>query len=306
MIRKRMKNFLSILLVCAMSIMLLGGCGGKEEENSLVSEIDTEDIGQIDVETTESDEVDFLSDKDEETNEEEITYIEHNDIYLLSNASNDGTGVDFSSFELERKEYTLQESIQIYYTDESLAGYTKENVPVYVVSSNDEWSFCSFGTDGYLIKKNELMDAILIEEEKVDKVVESVPQTNVSSEPVADKPVAETSNSSATVKEPSVNDMAEMPIETHQSDKYTPDEAISVYRSLMETGGMTWDPGLKGVTSWGTGWIYLDKGQPEFAASTDLESCAMGDSGGRSWTKYYLEVTGSDESKVYITEWTSN
>ena len=88
-----------------------------------------------------------------------------------------------------------------------------------------------------------------------------------------------------------------------ESDKYTPDEAIAVYRSLMEAGGITWDPSLKGVTSWGTGWIYLDKGMPEWTASTDLESFAMGDSGGHSWTKYYLEVTGSDENAVYITAW---
>lgn len=93
---------------------------------------------------------------------------------------------------------------------------------------------------------------------------------------------------------------------TQTSDKYTPEEAISVYRGLMEAGGITWDPSLKGVTSWGTGWIYLDKGQPEWAAQTDIESFAMGDSVGNPWTKYYLEVTGSDDEAVYITEWTSN
>ena len=74
----------------------------------------------------------------------------------------------------------------------------------------------------------------------------------------------------------------------------------------MEAGGMTWDPSLKDVTSWGKGWIYLEKGQPEWLAETNLKSAAMGDSAGRSWTKYYLEVTGSDENAVYITEWTSN
>ena len=93
------------------------------------------------------------------------------------------------------------------------------------------------------------------------------------------------------------------PAETALADsgKYTPEEAIAVYRGLMEEGGMTWDPSIKDVTSWGTGWIYLEKGDAEEAAASDLESCAMGDSGGRSWTKYYLEVTGSDDNAVYTT-----
>ena len=100
---------------------------------------------------------------------------------------------------------------------------------------------------------------------------------------------------------------AETPVEAApSSNKYTPEEAVAVYRSLMEAGGMTWNPSIKNVTSWGTGWIYLEKGQPEWCASTNLESAAMGDSAGRSWTKYYLEVTGSDENAVYVTEWTSN
>lgn len=71
----------------------------------------------------------------------------------------------------------------------------------------------------------------------------------------------------------------------------------------MESNGITWDPALKDGGSWGTGWIYLTKGQPEWAAATDLESCAMGDTCGNQWTLYYLEVTGSDEDAVYVTSW---
>ena len=65
------------------------------------------------------------------------------------------------------------------------------------------------------------------------------------------------------------------------SDKYTPEEAVAVYRSLMEAGGITWSPEIKDVVSWGTGWLYLDKGQPESAAGSSLESFAIG---GHSWT----------------------
>lgn len=63
---------------------------------------------------------------------------------------------------------------------------------------------------------------------------------------------------------------------------------------------------IKDVTSLGTGWIYLEEGDAEAVATSDLESFAMGGSGGDPWTKYYLEVTGYDDEAVYITEWHSN
>lgn len=97
----------------------------------------------------------------------------------------------------------------------------------------------------------------------------------------------------------------EQPTENVTTDngKYTPEEAIAVYRSLMEEGGITWSPEIKDVVSWGTGFLYLDKGQPEWAASSSLESFAIGSHGGDSWTKFYIEVTGSDDECVYYTMW---
>lgn len=128
-----------------------------------------------------------------------------------------------------------------------------------------------------------------IEPPAVEEVPEEKSVQSVSKTPVVETPSVE--ESTDTIQE---------------SSKYTPDEAVAVYRGIMEAGGMIWNPGLKDVTSWGTGWIYLEKGQPEWCAETNLESAAMGDSAGNSWTEYYLEVTGSDENAVYITEWTSN
>lgn len=71
----------------------------------------------------------------------------------------------------------------------------------------------------------------------------------------------------------------------------------------MESRGLTWNPSLKDGGSWGTGWIYLDKGYPEECAYSDLESCAMGDTVGNPYTDFFFEVTGSDEEAVYITMW---
>lgn len=302
MIRKNMKYYVGALLVYAIGALFLAGCGAKEEETAHTEAVEMEIPEKEGIENIESKVAEELVEEDGESVEEEITYREQNDIYLLNNACNEGVQIDLASFEFDNKQYTLTKSVDIYYTDGTLAGYTKENVPVYVVSSGDEWSFCSFDTSGFLIKKDELMDSVLIEEEKADDFVEPVP--------VPQEIIHFDATVKSDTKEKVSNEVAKEAIKENsvssESNKYTPEEAISVYRSLMEAGGITWDPSIKDVTSWGTGWIYLDKGYPEWCASTDLESFAMGDSGGRSWTKYYLEVTGSDEDAVYITEWSSN
>jgi hypothetical protein len=87
------------------------------------------------------------------------------------------------------------------------------------------------------------------------------------------------------------------------SDKYTPEEAVAVWRSILEANGMTWDPSIKEFASWGTGWLELKKGKPEEAAQMDLEGYAYGDGGGHPKTKYYIEVTSYDDNKVYMTSW---
>lgn len=297
MIRKNRKYYVGALLAYAISAMFLTGCGAKEEKAAYTEAVEMEAAEKEDIENIKSKTTEELVEEDGESVDEEITYREQNDIYLLNNACNEGTQIDLASFEFDNKQYTLTKSVDIYYTDGTLAGYTKENVPVYVVSSGDEWSFCSFDTNGFLIKKDELMDAVLIEEEKTDDFVEPEPQEIIHFDATV-KSDKKTIVPNEAVEEATV----ENPVSTENS-KYTPEEAISVYRSLVEAGGMIWNPGLKGVTSWGTGWIYLDKGQPEWCASTNLESFAMGDTAGNPCTEYYLEVTSSDENAVYITEW---
>lgn len=111
------------------------------------------------------------------------------------------------------------------------------------------------------------------------------------------------------------------------TDRYTPEEAIAVYRSIMEAGGMIWDPSLPGnfdenigqhpIEDWylyydnyngadfGSGYIDLQKGMPEAAAYTDLEACRMGDTAGTSWTRYYVRILSYDELYVKIVGWES-
>ena len=92
-------------------------------------------------------------------------------------------------------------------------------------------------------------------------------------------------------------------IATQETNIYTAEDAISDYRAIMEANGIAWDPSIKEFASWGTGMLPLNKAEVEEAASLAVESFAMGDSGGHPWTKYYLEVTGSDENYVYVTSY---
>jgi hypothetical protein len=89
------------------------------------------------------------------------------------------------------------------------------------------------------------------------------------------------------------------------SGKYTPDEAFNVYRSILESNGMTWNPSIKDWASWGTGWISLKKSSLEEEAQSDLKGYAFGDGQGNSFTIYYMEVTGYDDNRVYVTCWDS-
>ena len=68
---------------------------------------------------------------------------------------------------------------------------------------------------------------------------------------------------------------------------------------------MKWDPSIKEGASWGTGWIPLSKDElnSDYIAN-DMASYNMGDSVGNPYTRYYIEITGSDENYVYINGWT--
>lgn len=282
------KPILRAMIIHAMVIApLITACGNKETTETISESTETVKIEENTIDVVESKIIeDSINETAEDVDSKELEYTENESFYLWNDAGSFGGEIDLDTLELVNAVYTLEKSVDIYCMDASYAGYTKEGIEVEVLRSNDEWSFCGIDSCGYLIKNEELMAAIAEENEEVDIVKE---ETSTPAKEVVDtssEPITETPTETVTV-----------------SNKYTPEEAISVYRSLMEAGGMTWDPSIKNVTSWGTGWIYLDKGMPEWSASTNLESAKMGDSVGNPSTKYYLEVTGSDENVVYITEW---
>lgn len=310
------KNLLGIVMI----MVSLIGCGNIAEdtftenvENTQVESIETTPIESIDMESSDVNEPAI----------DEIVYTEKGNLFLLENVvHNTDTDIDMNALVPAGRNFELVKSITIYHTDAAVAGYTKEDFLVRVVTSNAEWSYCDFGatTENYLVKTDELLSAISDKDMEMliaasatptpapVQIAESAkPETSAAETPKVETPKVE---STPAVSKPVMDiPVVATPVEEQpvvvESDKYTPEEAISIYRSIMESNGITWDPSIKEFASWGTGFMYLDKGYPEWAASTDLEACAMGDTVGNPVTLYYLEVTGSDENCVYITGWHS-
>lgn len=108
-------------------------------------------------------------------------------------------------------------------------------------------------------------------------------------------------------------------------DSYTVEEALAVYRNVIEANGIIWDPSLKGNWSetigqhdiyewykyddgynggsWGTG--FLDPRDIERCAYSDLQSFAFDDGTGHTTTRYYFEVLGwnEDMGMIEIVAW---
>ncbi len=198
--------------------------------------------------------------------------------------------------------FQTTEKVPMYATNGIRTGYIDEDVGFSVIATCGDWCYFYIGMDNAKryarlseIEENSMtleeVDAMRAEAEVQAKVDAEAEKQQTQTKPVEDTSLQNT---------PPATEPVEIPVE---SNKYTPEEAISIYRSIMEGGGITWDPSLKGVSSWGTGFFYLDKGYPEWAGESSLESFAMGDSVGNPWTRYYLEVTDSDDECVYFTSW---
>lgn len=306
------KNSLVTIIIMVM-IMVMVGCGENSSTtiSNTESSVKTENIIS---ENTKTEEVIEREDthKDEVNSEKDALNLkEYENVFEDRDIDKSGDiAIFLSNFKAtEVNTYYLTDSVDLYIDNGKCIGYTKPEVEISVISEDDEWYLVNVdGNDRYAkiadVKavgfpgtKKDYVNSQQGSSEEIESAEVTV-QATETSQPASN-------NTESAVETSKQETVSETPATT-ESDKYTPEEAIAVYRSLMEAGGMTWDPSIKDVTSWGTGWIYLDKGMPEWCASTNLESAAMGDSAGRSWTKYYLEVTGSDDECVYITEWTSN
>ncbi len=296
------KKMIALMIILA---MLTAGCGNKvpasvdkETATESIAMDETDDKTECPKKTEESKE----SEKDVDSlvqnpNEADLNLKEYEYSFEDRNVDSSGTPViPFGDFKGCGDIFYLTDSVDLYIDNGSCIGYMKPDIEIVAIMEYEDWYYIDLAGKARFVKAsdveangfagtkqeyNDFVNPPAVEETPEEDLPPTVPET-----PPVDVPPAE---------EPTEQIQA--------SSKYTPDEAIAVYRSMMEAGGITWNPSLKDGGSWGTGWIYLEKGQPEWLASTDLESFAMGDSVGNPWTSYYLEVTSSDENAVYITMW---
>lgn len=299
------RKFWTVLMTVTM--VMVGGCGNQIETNentkdaivnSDVNTVEANEMESTEEDTTEvvSTDVNAIQEFDPvitEKDDSELHLKNYHDYLEDKTLCTDEDVFSNGAFEsVEDVYFQTTKKVPMYASNGVRTGYIDEDVGFSVIATCGDWCYFYIGMDNAKryarlseIEENSMtleeIDAMRAEAEKQQTQTKPVEDTSLQNTPPATEPV-------------------EIPVE---SNKYTPEEAISIYRSIMEGGGITWDPSLKGVSSWGTGFFYLDKGYPEWAGESSLESFAMGDSVGNPWTRYYLEVTDSDDECVYFTSW---
>ena len=312
-----MKNKKILAALMTVIMVMVGGCGNQTETNKdtkdVIAETNTEIAEVDDTETIKKDataevsmDVNAIQEFDPVITEKDDSelhlkdyhdYLEDKSLYTDEDIFSDGV---FES--VEDLYFQTTEKVPMYAPNGVRTGYIDEDVGFSVIATCGDWCYFYIGMDNAKryarlseIEENSLtleeIDAMRAEVEAQAKADAEAEKQQTQTKPVEDTSLQNT---------PPATEPVETPVESNQ---YTPEEAISIYRSIMEGGGITWDPSLKGVSSWGTGFFYLDKGYPEWAGESSLESFAMGDSVGNPWTRYYLEVTDSDDECVYFTSW---
>lgn len=315
-----MKNrkLLTLIMILCVSMSMLG-CGNTKENDKINSTENTESISKEVIETEQV----------ESTENSEPTYTEYDTYFLQDGVEPSEATYDMNLLKPDGHTYTLTKSVNLYYTNEKLCGYTKENIDIKVVTSDDNWSYVTFDKNSFLLKTSDINDAKYVEETEEattentsTKKETSTKNNNASSETTKKETSSsknESSNTNTNTNSNSTSNTAkeeqstnnEPKVEETQpqeqpttSNKYTPEEAIAYYRSQVEAQGMQWDPSIKEEASWGTGWIPLSKDELNADyISNNMAGYNYGSGDGTPNRRYYIEITGSDENYVYVTEW---
>ena len=239
------KNLLVVMIIMA---LVLAGCGKDTSPAISNTEPSVKAKATIaeSLESTEKAE----ANKDEEIpdgeidgNKDALNLKEYEYVFEDRDIDKDGgIAIHYESFSpSDIVSYYLKESVDLYIDNGKCIGYTKPDVEISVISENEDWYLINVdGNDryakiddvkavGFPGSRKEYLDS----QQETAKEIESadiVTQTNETSQSVesdTESPVSET---------PKQDNVAESPAPT-QSNKYTPEEAIAVYRSAMEAGG---------------------------------------------------------------------
>jgi hypothetical protein len=227
--------------------------------------------------------------------------------------------------------YAIYDSINLYAGTGQVKGYTKENAICQLCATSEEgWGVIIIDGRTIYIKMDDFEgNSVLVTERdnSGNYIIPEKGETSSNSEAsnsqdetttkveanntnkASTDTTQETLSTTPSVDNPStpVEEVVEETPNVVDNDKYTPEEAVAAYRAIMESNGMTWDPSLPSDgASWGTGWIYLKKSSFEEQVQSALKGYAYGDGQGNPTTRYYFEVTGSDDNKVNVTVWGSH
>ena len=373
--------------IMMMTILMLTACGNKETSNTK-TDTTVETIESTEsVESTETPVTEVM----EVVEPEEVTYIEHTDWFEIEKPDRSNKSlIDETTLVENRNHCVLNKSLDVYDSTGVCIGYTKENLEVYTIRNNEEWTGIAITDGAFYVKTNELEQVLVSSESsgselitsevkevtttQVEKTVYAITdtayylgsakntafginpdlkvtlvvgeayqvmeETNTGWYKIIFKDVIQLGNSKVDYAEiyvekkcfsdtkdgtsntstestkvetqvpttQSVDTPVEETTQPTQTTKYTAEEAVAVYRSIMESNGIVWDPTLpSNGASWGTG--FLPMNDPELAGNMNVEAFKRGDTVGNSWDRYYLEVTGIDtfqgEPVVCVTEWHS-
>ena len=313
------------LLILFMSIsMLLAGCGTNTTNN--IEETETIETSKNDLSVVDTEVQDTESSEEQELKLKEYDYsFEDRSISII------GTPIlDSSTFQEDIQEIQLKDCVDLYIDENLKVGYTKPDIDIYILGKTDGWYSLQVGDKRRFAKMDEVDKSIEQSNESSDSNEESKTQESSSTSETTKKDTSTTKKETSSSKSESSNTNnntsnnntsntakqeqptnSEPKVEETQpqeqpttSNKYTPEEAIAYYRSQIEAQGMQWDPSIKDVVSWGTGWIPLSKDElnSDYIANT-MAGYNYGSGDGTPHRTYYLEVTGSDENYVYVTIW---
>ena len=302
-----MKNrkLLTLIMILCVSMSMLG-CGNTKENDKINSTENTESISKEVIETEQV----------ESTENSEPTYTEYDTYFLQDGVEPSETTYDMNLLKPDGHTYTLTKSVNLYYTNEKLCGYTKENIDINVVTSNDDYCYVILDhKDGFLLKTKDVeaasVEGIEVAEDNLseDKNQESSTSggkkqdtTGTKNESTNTNNNTSSNNTSNTAQE---EQSANSEPEVEESDTtfnidYTPEEALAYYRSQVEAQGMKWDPSIKDVVSWGTGFLPLSKDElnDDYIANA-MAGYNYGSGVGTPFRTYYMEIISGEVVDFY-------
>lgn len=172
--RKKILGIIAVTLTASVLAATLTGCGTRakatdqevvmEEEPIIVT--DEEDSEEVTIETedeiTETEEV-LADDVEADT---EASYTEHEYFFALDKQDDSmAEDIDWDAMKPDGNDYLLKDSVNIYGSGMGrIAGYTKPDINVYVVTSSDDWYCIEFADEDpayqlLLVKAEDFIEA---------------------------------------------------------------------------------------------------------------------------------------------------